>query len=136
MSDWTLDERLSDESHPVAHLRLSELRLQDDCNYPWLILIPRVHGASELLDLSREQQSELLAEIDLCGRALKSLFRPDKLNIATLGNRVPQLHVHLIARFRHDPTWPNPVWGVIHALPYTPEALVERVERLQRLLSG
>ena len=134
--EWHLDQRLADESHPVAHLGLSELRLQDDANYPWLLLVPRVVGASELIDLSRIHQTELLAEIDRISRIMRTLFRPLKLNIAMLGNRVPQLHVHLIARYRTDPTWPNPVWGVIHALPYAPEPLVERVGRLQRALDG
>lgn len=136
MNAWHLDQRLADESHPVAHLGLSELRLQDDANYPWLLLVPRVPGARELTDLDRHQQTLLLAEIDRCSRVLQSLFRPEKLNIAILGNRVEQLHVHLIARFRIDPTWPRPVWGVINALPYAPETLVERVTRLQRAVAG
>lgn len=132
--EWLLDPRLADDSHPLAQLDLSELRLFDDGNYPWLLLVPRVVDARELIDLSASQQRVLLAEIDHCSRVLLALFAPDKLNVAALGNRVEQLHVHLIARYHDDPAWPDPVWG--HGPPrrYSPEALVERVERLHPVL--
>lgn len=135
MSRWNLDPQLANESHPVTELPLSELRLMDDANYPWLVLVPRIPGAVELLDLSGAQQQALLAEIGRCSRALQALFRPHKLNIAALGNLVPQLHVHMIARRRDDPAWPAPVWGRVSARPYSPDALVERVRQLQEALA-
>jgi diadenosine tetraphosphate (Ap4A) HIT family hydrolase len=133
-SPFTLHEQLASDSHPVAELGLSALRLMDDSNYPWLILVPRVADARELIDLDATQQAALMQEVNQVSRVLKQLFRPYKLNIAALGNLVPQLHVHLIARYQDDPAWPAPVWGRIHCRPYEPEALVQRVRDLQRAL--
>ncbi len=133
-SNFALDARLADDTHPVAELELSSLRLMDDANYPWLLLVPRVAGVSELIDLEDEQRRQLVAEIDRISRLLKSLFRPDKLNVAALGNVVPQLHVHLIARYRDDPAWPAPVWGRLHARPYETDALAERIGQLRDAL--
>lgn len=133
---YALDERLAADSHPVHTLPLCELRLMDDANYPWLVLVPRVAGARELIDLDPAQRLELSDEIDLAQHLLKEGFRPHKLNVAALGNLVPQLHVHVIARFEHDPAWPAPVWGRVTARPYSPEALVERIRWLQAALLG
>lgn len=131
MTTWHLHPQLADDTHPVANLGLCELRLMDDANYPWLVLIPRVPNAVELLDLEAKQRHMLTDEIDSAERMLRDLFRPDKLNVAALGNLVLQLHVHVIARFHSDPAWPAPVWGRVAARRYTPEALVERVVALQ-----
>ena len=136
MSAWHLHPQLADDTVPVMALRLCEVRLMDDANHPWLVLVPRVADAVELIDLDAAQRTQLTAEIDQASRALKALFKPHKLNIAALGNLVPQLHVHLIARFQDDPAWPAPVWGRIHCRPYEPEALVQRVRELQRALGG
>ena len=133
-TDWHLDPQLAADTHPVAHLPLSERRLIDDANHPWLILVPRVAGAVEWIDLDDAAQSGLTREIALASRALQSAFKPHKLNVAALGNMVPQLHVHVIARYRDDIAWPRPVWGTATAKPYTPEALVERISVLQRAL--
>ena len=132
--DWQLDPQLAADTHPVAHLPLSELRLMDDANHPWLILVPRVAGAVEWIDLDDAAQAGLTREIALASRALQAAFKPHKLNVAALGNVVSQLHVHVIARYRDDIAWPRPVWGSATAKPYTPEALVERVATLQRNL--
>lgn len=133
---WHLHAQLAEDTHPVASLGLCELRLMDDGNYPWLVLVPRVADAVELLDLDDTQRHAITDEIDLASRALRELFRPHKLNVAALGNLVPQLHVHVIARFQHDPAWPAPVWGRVAARPYPPEALVERIASLQAALRG
>ena len=125
-----LDPRLSADTHPVATLGLCELRLMDDANYPWLVLVPRVAGARELIDLDASQRRRLTDEIDLAARLLRDSYRPDKLHVAALGNLVPQLHVHVVARFEGDPAWPAPVWGRVAARAYTPEALVERINTL------
>ena len=130
-TSYALDPRLAADSHPLHALPLGELRLMDDANYPWLVLVPRVAGARELIDLDSAQRQQLTAEIDLGLRLLREVFRPHKLNVAALGNLVPQLHVHLVARFEHDPAWPAPVWGRVAARPYSPEALVERISMLQ-----
>ena len=136
MSAWRLDRQLADDTHPVAQLLLSEVRLRDDSHHPWLVLVPRVAGAVELFDLSDGEQQSLVREIALAGRVLRDCFVPDKVNVGALGNLVPQLHVHVVARFRGDIAWPGPVWGHSAARPYTPEALVERINRLREALAS
>ncbi|MEO6170259.1 MAG: HIT family protein [Lysobacter sp.] len=132
---WRLDPRLADDTHPVSTLGLSELRLMDDANHPWLILVPRIEHAVEWIDLDSVQQAELTREIDHCSRALRAAVQPHKLNVAALGNQVEQLHIHVIARYRHDIAWPRPVWGNATALPYKPELLVQRIQQLQAALN-
>ncbi len=136
MNIWHLDPRLADDTAPVIDLPLCEVRLMDDANHPWLVLVPKVPEAVEIIDLDPTQRTQLSAEIDLAARALKALFKPDKLNVAALGNQVPQLHVHVIARFRDDIAWPRPVWGAAHARPYAPEELVQRVNTLRAALGA
>jgi len=132
---YELHPQLAADSHPVATLGLCDLRLMDDSNYPWLVLVPRLPEARELLDLDQAQRHVLTDEIDRATRALRDAFQPYKLNVAALGNLVPQLHVHVIARFENDPAWPSPVWGRVAARPYTPEALVERIALLQETIA-
>jgi len=134
--DWHLHPQLADDTHPVASWPLCELRLMDDANHPWLILVPRVVEAVELVDLSNAQQGELMREVGVASRVLQSVFNPHKLNVAALGNVVPQLHVHVIARFQDDIAWPRPVWGTAAAKPYSEEALVRRIESLREALAG
>lgn len=136
MNPWHLHPQLADDTHPLAQFELSELRLMDDANHPWLILVPRVDGAVELVDLDEAQQALLTREIARTSRALQSAFAPHKLNVAALGNLVPQLHVHVIARYREDIAWPRPVWGMASAQPYSPDALVQRIRRLQDALNA
>jgi len=135
MNPWHLHPQLADDTHPVAQFELCELRLMDDANHPWLILVPRVDGATELVDLDDAQQQALTREIAEVSRALQAAFAPHKLNVAALGNLVPQLHVHVIARYREDIAWPRPVWGMATAQPYSPEALVQRLRLLQDALA-
>lgn len=136
MNQWHLDPRLADDTVPVTDLPLCEVRLMDDANHPWLVLVPKVADAVELIDLTPAQRTLLGAEIAIASRALKTLFKPDKLNVAALGNLVPQLHVHVIARFTTDIAWPRPVWGAADARAYAPEDLVERVRALVRQIQG
>lgn len=103
----------------------------NDSRYPWVILIPKVDGVSEIHELAEEQQQLLLRESMRLSKALDQLFSPHKLNIAALGNMVRQLHVHHIVRFENDASFPKPVWGVGDAVPYDPEALEETVNGLQ-----
>lgn len=133
---WHLHPQLAEDTHPLAHWPLCDVRLMDDAHHPWLILVPRVENAVELQDLSSEQQGELMREMNRAGRALLTAFKPDKINTAALGNVVPQLHVHVIARYRDDIAWPRPVWGTATAQPYSPEQLIERVEILRAALSA
>ena len=108
---FELDLRLARDARDVTNLPLCNVRLMNNKKFPWIILVPRVVGASEWIDLSRDEQHQLSDEIAVVSHILKALVTPDKLNIATLGNQVSQLHVHLIARYKGDAAWPNPVWG-------------------------
>jgi diadenosine tetraphosphate (Ap4A) HIT family hydrolase len=108
---FELDHRLARDAHDITNLPLCNVRLMDNKCFPWLVLIPRVAGASEWIDLSREQQHQLSDEIAIVSHVLNALVTPDKLNVAALGNQVPQLHVHLVARYKADAAWPKPVWG-------------------------
>ena len=133
---YELHPQLADDTTPVIELPLCEVRLMDDANHPWLVLVPKLAGAVELIDLTPDQRGKLSADIDAAARALKTLFRPHKLNVAALGNLVPQLHVHVIARYTDDIAWPRPVWGAANARPYAPEDLIERVGALRGALQG
>jgi diadenosine tetraphosphate (Ap4A) HIT family hydrolase len=108
---FQLDTRLVRDSFPVTDLPLCTVRLMDNKLFPWILLIPQVEGAREWIDLSREQQHQLSDEIAVVSHILQALVTPEKLNIATLGNQVGQLHIHVIARYKGDKAWPNPVWG-------------------------
>ena len=118
MSAWHLHPQLADDTVPVMELRLCEVRLMDDANHPWLVLVPRVAGAEEWIDLDGAAQRQLLAEVNLAGRLLRSLAPVHKLNVGALGNIVRQLHVHVVARSEGDAAWPGPVWGSGARQPY------------------
>lgn len=125
-----LDPRLAADSVLVAEGPLSQLRLVDDARFPWLVLVPRVPGAVEWIDLDGASQRLLLAEVNLAGRLLRALGPVHKLNVGALGNVVRQLHVHVVARNEGDAAWPGPVWGAGVRAPYPAaqrEALVQQL---------
>lgn len=108
---FQLDPILARDTFEVTDYPLCTIRLMDNKLFPWLILVPRRQGASEWIDLEREDQHQLSDEIAIASHIFKALVTPDKLNIAALGNQVKQLHVHLIGRYASDRAWPDPVWG-------------------------
>src|SRR5262249_33023048 len=110
--DFSLHSQLAADTTPLGELPLSRLLLREDRRYPWLLLLPRRSGAGDITDLPAADQALLMTEIGDVAAALKAETRCDRLNVAALGNLVPQLHVHLIARFRTDDAWPRPVWGI------------------------
>ena len=113
---------------------LCEVRLANDRRFPWVILIPRRAGVTELHDLSPADQQTLMAEITRIAAVLKQRFKADKVNVATLGNLVPQLHIHIVMRFTTDPAWPGPIWGHGTPEPYG-EGEIERMQtHVERLL--
>lgn len=117
-TDFSPDPRLSADTVLLADGPLSQLRLMDDARFPWLVLVPRVAGAEEWIDLDGGAQRQLLAEVNLAGRLLRSLGAVHKLNVGALGNIVRQLHVHVVARSEADAAWPGPVWGSGPRVPY------------------
>jgi diadenosine tetraphosphate (Ap4A) HIT family hydrolase len=133
---------LSFELHPqlaadcvvVADLPLCRLLLTDDANYPWCILVPRRAGLREIHELAEADQAVLLREVARLSAAMQSLFAADKMNVAALGNVVPQLHVHVIARRVGDAAWPRPVWGAVPRQPYGRAERDAMVKRLRGVL--
>lgn len=133
---FVLHERLEADTVSLGQSGLCEIRLMNDSNWPWVLLVPRVAGVREIYQLTQEQQQQLLAESSLLGEGMMDVFGGDKLNVAALGNMVPQLHLHHIVRFEGDPAWPGPVWGKLPARPYSEEALTEVVGRLGGVLKN
>ncbi|HEY2394875.1 MAG TPA: HIT domain-containing protein [Rudaea sp.] len=131
---FELDPRLEADTHRIGDLPLARVLLFDDARFPWLVLVPRLAGLRELIDLAHDDQHRLLDEINRCARVLRALDKPDKLNVAALGNVVAQLHVHVIARYTHDAAWPRPVWNVGSAQSYSPDALRVRLATLRAAL--
>ncbi len=113
-----LHPQLEKDCVVLGEFQLCSLLLLNDANYPWFILLPNLEGLTEIHQLSTSDQQQLLKESVYFSRCLQQVFQPDKLNIAALGNVVPQLHIHHIARFKTDACWPAPVWGAVKPVPY------------------
>ena len=132
---FQLDERLRADTIEVDRWDLSLVLLMNDANYPWLILVPQRPNLRDFHDLVGPDLLRLTAEIVRASNRLIALFpdahKPAKMNVAALGNQVPQLHVHVIARFTDDPAWPKPVWGAVPPQPYSEAALKQRLKRLR-----
>ncbi len=133
---FELHEALARDCAFVGDLALCRLLLMNDKQYPWLILVPRRAEMREICDLSGEDQLQYLKESNLCSAILRSEFGAEKLNIAALGNMVPQLHIHHIARFSSDPAWPKPVWGQLPAKAYSADELQGIVAQLRQVIQG
>lgn len=131
-----LDPRLAADSVLVADGPLSQFRLVDDVRFPWLVLVPRVPGAVEWIDLEGAAQRLLLAEVNLAGRLLRALGPVHKLNVGALGNVVRQLHVHVVARHEGDAAWPGPVWGAGLRVPYPADRRDALLARLREGLAN
>ncbi|HWK96367.1 MAG TPA: HIT domain-containing protein [Pseudolabrys sp.] len=131
---FSLHPQLAADTVPVGDLPLCRVLLSKDANYPWLILVPRRREIVELIDLATADRAALSAEIDAASRALRAITECEKLNVAALGNVVPQLHVHVIARRHSDAAWPKPVWGAAPATAYDPAVRDGFVTALRRAL--
>jgi diadenosine tetraphosphate (Ap4A) HIT family hydrolase len=129
---WSLNLQLEKDTINIGDLPLSRVLVIKDANYPWLLLVPRRADTVEITDLSEVEQAQLMTEINRVARALKDITKPDKLNIAALGNVVPQLHVHIIARRSSDAAWPRPVWGVVPPLAHDPKEVEAFISALRR----
>ncbi len=122
-ADFILDKQLAHDCIELAELPLCKLLLCNDSAYPWFILVPRVADVSEMYQLDWQQQQQVLNESSLLSELLMQVFNGDKMNIAALGNVVPQLHIHHVVRFKTDDSWPKPIWGQQPLTPYSEEAL-------------
>jgi diadenosine tetraphosphate (Ap4A) HIT family hydrolase len=133
---FSLNPILATDTRLLGRLPLSLLLLMDDTTYPWVILVPQRAGLSELYELAAADRAALMEEVVAVSGAMMEVFQPDKLNVAALGNVVPQLHVHVVARFRSDPVWPAPVWGRTLPVRYMREAAATVTQQLRAALAS
>ncbi len=131
-SAWSLHPQLKQDTIDIGDLPLSKVLVIKDANYPWLLLVPRRAEVKEIIDLDDVEQAQLTTEVSRVARALKDISKCDKLNIAALGNVVPQLHVHVIARRTTDAAWPRPVWGVVPPIAHDAEEVQHFISALRR----
>lgn len=137
MTDFALDSQLEADSLPMGESKLCLLRLLNDVRYPWLLLVPKRVGVTEIFELSDIDQMQLARESSAVAATLRGQFACDKINVAAIGNIVRQLHVHHVARRIGDPAWPGPVWGHSPRVSYEDVALAKVMQTLrQSPLSG
>lgn len=131
-SAWTLHPQLARDTVNLGDLPLCRVLVIQDANYPWLLLVPRRLDVAEILDLDEVEQAQLMTETTRVARALREITQCDKLNIAALGNVVPQLHVHIVARRTTDAAWPRPVWGTVPPVDHHPEELKMFISEIRK----
>jgi len=136
MTDFQLHPQLRQDCFSVGSLALSELLMMNDSQYPWFILVPRRAHIKEIHQLSAADRQTLLAESCLLAETLSEQYRPDKLNIAAIGNLVPQLHLHHVVRYQTDKAWPAPIWGKFPAVPYNGDQPEQRLARMREALGS
>ena len=124
---FQLHPQLKKDSIKIGCFSLSQLLLINDSQYPWFVLVPKRINLTEIYQLSEQEQTLLQQESSFLASTLASCFKADKMNIATIGNLVPQLHIHHIVRYKNDIAWPAPVWGKYDAVPYT-EQQVKKIK--------
>jgi diadenosine tetraphosphate (Ap4A) HIT family hydrolase len=122
---FQLHPQLEKDCIAIGKLQLSRLLLMNDSQFPWFILVPEIEGITEIYQLSKQQQCLLIEESSMLAEQINRLYKADKINIAAIGNVIPQLHVHHVVRYCTDKAWPAPVWGKFPAVPYTEQELVE-----------
>jgi diadenosine tetraphosphate (Ap4A) HIT family hydrolase len=134
MDSFVPHERLAADTTPVSDWALSRVLLMNDARYPWLILVPRRAGLSEMHDLKHAERMVLIEEINRASLGLKTLTNAVKINVGALGNMVPQLHIHVVARKRGDAAWPGPVWGSGPAVAYEQDVKDALIGKLREKL--
>ena len=119
-------------THYITDLKLCSVRLQDNSKFPWIILLPNRKKITDITELNSKDQNLLMKEIVYCSKLMKKIFKTSKLNIEKIGNVVPQLHIHIISRFKKDSSWPLSVW-VVKKKPYPKKILVDIIKKLKKL---
>lgn len=133
---FELHPRLVADTISVGDFSLCKLLLHRDANYPWFILVPKREDVTEIYHLSEEDRQQLMRESCQLAEALVDVFSADKINVATLGNMVPQLHMHHVVRYKTDGAWPSPIWGILPPVEYGEQLLNERLELVTNVLEG
>ena len=127
-----INKKFLKNSHHIMDLKLCSIRLIDNSKFPWIILIPKRKKVNDITELNTKDQILLMREIVFCSKIMKKVFKTSKLNVEKIGNMVPQLHIHIIARFKKDSSWPLSVW-VVKEKSYTKKLLLENILKLKRL---
>ncbi len=127
---FKLNERLEKDTLHCCDFDLCEVRIMPDSQCPWVILVPKKAGMVEVHELSEEDQTTLMQEITQVSNKLKVKFSADKINVGALGNMVPQLHIHVIARYKNDRGWPGPIWGIADQNPAAKDTFVAQIKAL------
>ena len=135
MSNFILHDKLAEDTFEVLTLQISRLLLMNDARYPWLILVPQVCDMRDLHNLSPDEYLAVTNEITRVLEVLESVTKAHKMNVGALGNMVPQLHIHIIARQTNDAAWPGPVWGVGEAQPYSQDDADTLIQQIASKLS-
>ena len=128
---FKIDKKFLKSSYHINELKLCSIRLHDNSKFPWLILIPKRNKVTDISDLKPKDQILLIKEIVYVSKIMKKLFKTSKLNVEKIGNIVPQLHIHIIARYKKDNTWPLPVWvtkGKAHSKA-TLEKIISKISK-------
>ena len=127
----SIDKNFLKDSYYINQLKLCTIRLINNSKFPWIILIPNRKNKTDITDLNSKDQILLMKEIVHCSKLMKKIFKTPKLNVEKIGNKVPQLHIHIIARFKKDSSWPLSVW-VVKGKPYTKKALSETISKINK----
>ena len=135
MRDFRVHAQLLTDSYVLGDASLCRVLLSRDARYPWLILVPRIDVLRDLHEVPQAQRNELFSEIESASKVVKELIDADKINVAALGNQVPQLHVHVIGRLTTDPAWPGPIWGVGTPTSYASTTLSQWTTRITEAMS-
>lgn len=133
---FELDSRLQNDTIELGNFEFIKVLMSKDSNYPWLILVPEVEGATELFDLTADQQTFLMQVIAEISEKMNVTFKADKINVGALGNVVKQLHIHIVARYETDIAWPGPIWGQHPAKPYTDTDLEKQINIIKEMLES
>ena len=127
----SIDKNFLKDSYYINRLKLCTIRLINNSKFPWIILIPNRKNKTDITDLNSKDQILLMKEIVHCSKLMKKIFKTPKLNVEKIGNKVPQLHIHIIARFKKDSSWPLSVW-VVKGKPYAKKALSETISKINK----
>ena len=127
----SVDKNFLKDSYYINQLKLCTIRLINNSKFPWIILIPNRKNKTDITDLNVKDQILLMKEIVHCSKLMKKIFKTPKLNVEKIGNKVPQLHIHIIARFKKDSSWPLSVW-VVKGKPYTKKTLSETISKINK----
>ena len=127
----SIDKNFLKDSYYINQLKLCTIRLINNSKFPWIILIPNRKNKTDITDLNSKDQILLMREIVHCSKLMKKIFKTSKLNVEKIGNKVPQLHIHVIARFKKDSSWPLSVW-VVKGKPYAKKALSETISKINK----